>query len=50
MVESRLVRRFPVYLPGDTNAQPSGGTRQVSYRLEAGEAGWVLVQDRVDDF
>jgi len=50
IVESRLVRRFPVYLPADTNAAPSGGTRQVSYRLEPGEAGWLLVPDRVDNF
>ena len=37
-----LERRFPVYRPGDTNAAPSGGTRRVPYRLEKGEAGWVL--------
>jgi hypothetical protein len=37
-----LERRFPVYRPGDTNAAPSGGTRRVQYRLEKGEAGWVL--------
>ena len=42
IVESSLVQRFPVYLEGDSNAQPTGGTRQVQYRLEPGEAGWVL--------
>ena len=42
VVENSLVQRFPVYEDGDTNAQPTGGTRQVQYRLEAGEAGWVL--------
>ena len=42
VVESSLVRRFPVYRDGDTNAKPTGGTRQISYRLKAGEAGWVL--------
>jgi hypothetical protein len=42
VVESGLVRRFPVYLDGDTNAKPTGGTRQISYKLKAGEAGWVL--------
>ena len=42
VVESSLVQRFPVYLEGDSNAQPTGGTRQVQYRLEPGEAGWVL--------
>jgi hypothetical protein len=42
---NRLTRRFPVYLDGDTNRAPSGGTRQVQYRLEPGEAGWILVVD-----
>ena len=42
VVESTLVRRFPVYRAGDTNAQPTGGTRQIQYKLKAGEAGWVL--------
>jgi len=50
VVESRLVRRFPVYAEGDTNASPSGGTRQLQYRLEAGEAGWVLVVDKVVEY
>jgi hypothetical protein len=50
VVENRLVRRFPVYREGDTNAEPSGGTRQLQYRLEAGEAGWLLVVDRVVDY
>jgi len=47
VVENRLVRRYPVYLAGDTNAKPGGGTRQVQYRLVAGEAGWQLQVDRV---
>ncbi len=47
VVESTLVRRFPVYREGDTNAQPTGGTRQVQYKLKAGEAGWILRPDRV---
>ncbi len=42
VVESNLVRRWPLYRPGDANAQPTGGTRQISYTLKAGEAGWVL--------
>lgn len=48
--EGALVRRFPVYRFGDTNAGPTGGTRQIQYKLEAGEAGWVLRQDRVVEF
>jgi hypothetical protein len=41
-----LVRRFPVYRAGDTNAGPTGGIRQLQYRLVPGEAGWILELDR----
>jgi hypothetical protein len=47
VVENRLVRRFPLYRKDDTNSAPSGGTRQLQYRLEPGEAGWVLQPDKV---
>jgi len=50
VVETRLVRRFPIYLEGDTNAAPTGKTRQLQYRLETGEAGWVLVLDKVVEY
>lgn len=50
VVESTLVQRFPVYREGDTNAGPTGGTRQVQYRLEAGEAGWVLRADKIVEY
>jgi hypothetical protein len=50
VVENRLVRRFPIYRKDDTNAAPTGGTRQLQYRLAPGETGWVLMLDRaVDD-
>jgi hypothetical protein len=42
VVETSLMRRFPIYRPGDTNAKPTGGTRQISYKLEAGEAGFLF--------
>jgi hypothetical protein len=42
VVETTLVRRFPVYRPGDSNAQPTGGTKQISYKLVAGKAGLQL--------
>jgi len=41
-----LVRSFPVYEEGNTNAAPTGGIRQLQYRLEPGEAAWQLVIDR----
>jgi hypothetical protein len=50
VVENRLVRRFPVYRDGDTNAAPSGGVRQLQYQLQRGEAAWRLVVDRVTEF
>lgn len=42
VVENSLSRRFPVYKPGDSNANPTGGTRQVDYKLIPGEAGWIF--------
>ena len=33
VTRDRLVRQFPIYREGDSNASPSGGTRQVQYRL-----------------
>ena len=50
VVENRFVQRFPVYKPGDTNASPTGGTRQLHYKLVPGEAGWVLKLDKVEEF
>ena len=42
VVESCLARRFPIYKPGDSNAKASGGQRQICYKLQAGEAGFIL--------
>jgi uncharacterized protein len=42
VVDGVLRRRFPVYRSGDTNARPTGGVRELDYRLVAGEAGWIL--------
>jgi membrane-bound inhibitor of C-type lysozyme len=38
VVENHLVQRFPIYSEGDTNANPTGGVRQITYTLEDGEA------------
>lgn len=37
-----LVRSFPVYQPTDTNNNPTGGRRRLTYELFPGEAGWQL--------
>ena len=50
VVENRFVQRFPVYKPGDTNASPTGGMRQLHYKLVPGEAGWVLKLDKIEEF
>lgn len=42
IVEGCLVRNFPIYKPGDSNAKPTGGERQICYKLESGEASWIL--------
>jgi hypothetical protein len=44
------VQRFPLYAEGDTNAAPSGKTRQLQYKLVPGEAGWKFKLDRTVDF
>lgn len=50
VVESRLVRRYPIYEEGDTNASPSGRMRQIQYRLLPGEAGWKLEIEKVFEY
>lgn len=50
VVEGIVAQRFPIYKDGDTNAQPSGKMRQLQYKLTAGEAGWVMKVDRVEEF
>lgn len=50
VVENTFVRRFPVYLDGDTDANPTGGVRQFQYKLQKGEAGWRLKLNRVVNF
>jgi hypothetical protein len=42
VIENSLARRFPIYKEGDTNVNPTGGTRQLQYELVAGEATWQL--------
>lgn len=42
VVNENLVRNFPIYKKGDSNAGPTGGTRSLEYQLIAGEAGWRL--------
>ncbi len=50
VLEGVLGRRFPVYRDTDTNAKPTGGMRQLQYKLTPGEAGWILKVDRVVEY
>ena len=50
VVENTFVQRFPIYREGDTNARPTGGTRQLQYKLVPGEAGWILQLDKVIEY
>lgn len=44
---NQLVREFKLYLDGDTNANPTGKTRQITYRLVDSEASRQFVVDKV---
>lgn len=44
-----LQHRFPLYREGDSNAAPTGGHRQIHYKLTAGGSGWVLEIEQVVD-
>lgn len=37
-----LCRRIPLYRPGDTNAEPTGGSRTIRYHLEPAGNDYVL--------
>ena len=50
VVEGCLVRRFPIYKAGDSNAKATGGLRQICYKLRHGEASWILRSTSVLQF
>lgn len=50
VVEGVIVQRFPLYGEGDSNAKPSGKTRQLQYKLTQGEAGWLMKLDKVTEY
>ena len=50
IVENTLVRRFPIYNPGDSNVSPTGGTRQLQYKLVDGEASRKLIIDKIVEY
>lgn len=50
IVESTLVQRFPIYKDDDTNSKPTGGTRQIQYKLKNGEASKVFAIDKIIEY
>ena len=50
VVEGIIARRFPISGKGSDSSSPSGKTRQLQYKLVAGEAGWVLKLDKMVEF
>jgi hypothetical protein len=50
VVESTFVRRFPIYGQGGDSSSATGKTRQLQYKLAAGEAGWVLKFDKMMEY
>lgn len=50
VVETSLVQRFPIYKSGDSNSNPTGGTRQIQYKLQEGEASRLFVIDKISDY
>ncbi|MFM9046525.1 MAG: PliI family lysozyme inhibitor of I-type lysozyme [Cyanobium sp.] len=49
VVETSVVRQFPIYKTGDSNARASGGTRQIVYKMVSGPGGWSLQPVRSTD-
>ena len=47
IVENTFCQRFPIYKEGDSNANPTGGMRQIQYKLVDGENGRILKIDKV---
>ncbi len=50
IVGHTLVRSFPIYRDNDPNCCPTGGKRQLEYKLVPGEATWQLQLMEMRDF
>ena len=49
LIETTLARRFPIFWDGDTNSNPTGGFRQIQYKLVDGEASRRFLVDKIFD-
>jgi hypothetical protein len=50
LANGTLHQRFPIYKDGDTNANPTGKTRQVEYQLKDAEASRKLTVIKVSEY
>ena len=50
IIETTLAQRFAIYKEGDSNANPTGGTRQITYKLVDGEASRKFVVKNSTNF
>ena len=50
MIEAIVAQRFPVYKDNDSDAKPTGGWRQLQYKLVQGEASWQLKLDKTLEY
>jgi len=50
IIETSLARRFPVYIDGDTNNNPTGGARQIQYKMKDGEASRLFVIENISNY
>ncbi len=50
IIETTFAQRFPIYKEGDTNSNPTGGIRQIQYKLVDGEASRMFKVDKVVEF
>jgi len=50
VVETCFCQRFPVYKEDDTNVDPTGGMRQIQYKLVDGEASRLFKIDKIVEF
>ena len=49
IVNNNLVQTFPIYKKENNNSNPTGGTRQIIYKLKDGEASRIFVVDKITE-
>ena len=50
IVDQQLVQKFPIYNTGDNNSNPTGGIREIKYKLINGESSRIFVIDKIVEF